>query len=106
MDIVVGENLFCDVCIRKMLKDAIYYPQNRARIFKRNFWHNNKITFACVQRHVFPPYFGFYRGFYTSIVEKKWPGMKNGQNDTEWIIGVFYSHFHVDCEKAVFNNCV
>ena len=105
VDIVVRENLFRQQCIRKMLKEAIYYPQNHTWIFKGKFNHNNKISFTSEQRHLFPPYFAFYRGFYTSIVEKNRPGMKNGQNAYSAEIGLFYSHFYVDCPNRFFNNC-
>ncbi len=48
VDIVVGENLFCDVGIGKMLKERFYYPQSTLRIFEVKFWQKNKITFTCV----------------------------------------------------------
>jgi len=63
-----------------LLKEGFYYSHFRALIFKGKFYYNNKISFTCGLMPVFPPYFAFYRGFYTSIVEKKLQGMKNGQN--------------------------
>lgn len=88
-----------------MLKEGICYPQNQDPIFKGKFNHNNKISFTSGEGHLFPTYFTFYRGFYTSIVNKKQLGMKNGQTACVWKLGVFYSHFYVDCEKWLFNIC-
>jgi len=79
-----------------MLKEGICYPHFHALIFKGKFNHNNKISFTCEQRHLFPPYFAFYRGFYTSIVEKKLLEMKNGQNAYRLKLALFYSQFYVD----------
>ena len=105
MDIVAGENLFGPEGIRKMLKDHICYPQNRASFYKGKFKYKNKISFTCVEGHLLPCYFAFYRGFYTCIVEKKQRGMKNGQNAYSRELALFYSHFHVDCEIPFFNIC-
>jgi hypothetical protein len=80
VDIVVGENLFARRGIKKLLKDHLCYPQNQALLFKGKSCHKNKISFTCEEYPLFPPFFAFYRGFYTSIVEKKHGGMKNGQN--------------------------
>jgi hypothetical protein len=79
-----------------MLKEDISYPHFHPLIFKGKFNHNNKISFTCEQRYLFPPYFAFYRGFYTSIVEKKLLGMGNGQNAYRLKLALFYSHFYVD----------
>lgn len=105
VDIVVGENLFRQPCIRKMLKDGICYPQFTSSFFKGKFNHNNKISFTCEQGYLFPRYFTFYRGFYTSIVEKNCSGMKNGQNAYTSKLALFYSHFYVDYKNWLFNIC-
>jgi hypothetical protein len=89
-----------------MLKEGIYYPHFEAPLFKGKFYYNNKISFTSEVRSVFPPYFAFYRGFYTSIVEKNLPGMKNVQNAYSGELAPFYSHFFVDLKKWFFNICV
>lgn len=89
-----------------MLKEDIYYSHFQVWIFKGKFYYNNKISFTCGLGAVFPPYFAFYRGFYTSNVEKKTQGMKNGQNAYSSGLAPFYSHFYVDLKKSFFNICV
>lgn len=106
VDIVVGENLFHRGGIGKMLKERFYYPQFTSAFFKVNFWEKNKISFTAVGGHLFPPYFQFYRGFYTAIVEKKRPDDKNRRKVCVLKIPLFYSHFPVDCEKWLFHICV
>lgn len=96
VDILPSENLFSQQGIRKMLKEHVYYPHFPASVFKGKFNHNNKISFTCEQRHLFPPYFAFYRGFYTCLVEKNRLGMKTGQNAYTSELALFYSHFSVD----------
>jgi len=79
-----------------MLKEDISYPHFHLRVFKGKFNHNNKISFTCGQRYLFPPYFAFYRGFYTSIVEKNLLEMKNGQNAYRPKLALFYSQIYVN----------
>ncbi len=106
VDIVVSENLFHPSYIRKLLKEHVNNPVLWIRNFKVNFNDNNKISFTSSLRHVFPPYFHFYRGFYTSIVEKKRAEVCQGQNEGAPKIAAFYSQFHVNREKQLFHICV